>query len=95
MVSSPKDQKQGDSTEKQADPISIYNQPVSYTHLDVYKRQPFTIRALFTSRRALPQGIPASSSRPTRLHSIALSSAAGAPVPIPCLLYTSPFLVKI
>ena len=26
MVSSPKDQKQGDSTEKQADPISIYNQ---------------------------------------------------------------------
>ena len=54
MVSSPKDQKQGDSTEKQADPISIYNQldhrhkqksacqAVSYTHLDVYKRQGFS-----------------------------------------------------
>ena len=31
MVSSPKDQKQGDSTEKQADPISIYNQ-LDYRH---------------------------------------------------------------
>ena len=31
MVSSPKDQKQGDSTEKQANPISIHNQ-LDYRH---------------------------------------------------------------
>ena len=45
MVSSPKDQKQGDSTEKQADPISIYNQldhrhkqKSAYTHPDIPRR---------------------------------------------------------